>query len=181
MSDRRWAHVRRLILCFFFVIFLSFSFFSKFSDAFRQTSTLYSIWLTFVFLGERYWTSSASSGRACVLSYFRQSRGDYYPSRRRRRGWRAREVFVATTISFAECGTKSSSASRTTMIIRLFCPDTTIRPRRESSSRINLAGCTSSANLPLPNGIFSALCVVGLVATNTTRRLGAFYRRDISR
>lgn len=155
MSDRRWAHVRCYFL--FFCIFFFFFFFSKFSDAFRQTSTLYSVWLTFVFLGERYRTSSASSGRACILSYFHQSRGDYLsvPS-----SSLSRRIFIATTKSFAayeyrRFASLSYYGDRRSCSIRP--TDTTIRPRRGSSSRINLTGCTSWANFPLSWHLFRAL------------------------
>lgn len=111
MSDRRWAHVRRLILCFF-SFFLSFSFFSKCSNAFRQTSTLYSVWLTFVFLGERYRSRPRLRDEpAFYFTFVSLTRGllSVPPSSS---GMTPRGIFIAMTTLFVSCGTKDLLGSR---------------------------------------------------------------------
>lgn len=74
-------------------------------------------------------------------------------------------------------------ATRTTAIAGLFCPadatDTTIRPRRGSSSRINQTGRTSRANFPLTSFPRSASSDYSNEHDETPR--GVLYRRDISR
>lgn len=97
-------------------------------------------------------------------------------SRVTRAGSSSRRVY-----SFAACGTKDSSVSHTMVIVRLFCPaDGTRRSDLvEGLRRGSIRPDVRVGQIFLCHGIFSALCV-GL-ATNTTRLLGAFYRRDISR
>jgi len=165
----------------FFLYFFFVFFFSKFSDAFRQTSTLYSVWLTFVFLGERYRTSSASLGRACILSYFHQSRGDYLsvPSSS------SRGIFIATTKSFAAYEYRRFASlsyydnRRSCSVLPTDMADDPALSRvlvEDQSVRMYELGKFSSVMTSFPR--FASH--IGGLATNTTRLLGTFYRRDIS-
>lgn len=123
MSDRRWAHVRRLILSlffsFFFVFFVVFFFFKVFR---RAPCIAYDWHLSFWErdIGPRpcfrdepvFYPTFVSRARIIIrpVVVVVVVEGD------------ARRIFVATTISFAACGTKDSSVSHTTVIVRLFCP-----------------------------------------------------------
>lgn len=96
----------------FFIFFLSFSFFSKCSNAYRQTSTLYSIWLTFVFLGERYRSRPRLRDEpAFYFTFVSLTRGllSVPPSSS---GMTPRGIFIAMTTLFASCGTKDLLGSR---------------------------------------------------------------------
>lgn len=151
-----------LSLSFFFVFFVFF-FFSKFLDAFHQTSTLYSICMIDICLFGREISDLVRVFGTSLRLILHSSvaRGLFIRPVVIVVEGNARRIFVATTTSFAACGTKDSSVSHTTVIVRLFCPtdghDDPTSSKILVGRSIRSSDVQVSANILLPWRLFRAV------------------------